>query len=88
MQPSPTEIGTYILSKTVNLKPGENSIYFIVISSEGSTTSEKRYIICPSSSLQANQSSNQITSENNDVSIGEIIVNASELKVLLNSLKP
>jgi hypothetical protein len=60
MQPSPTEIGTYILSKTVNFKSGKNSIYFIVTSSDGTTKSEKRYFICPSPRLQANQSSNQI----------------------------
>jgi len=43
MNPSETEAGTFTLSKTVNLVPGDNSIYFVATNSDGTTTSEKRY---------------------------------------------
>jgi len=43
MNPSTTETGAFILSKTINLVPGDNSIYFVATNSEGTTTSEKRY---------------------------------------------
>ncbi|MFH0842370.1 MAG: caspase family protein [Bacteroidota bacterium] len=43
MTPSETEAGAFTLSKTVNLVPGDNSIYFVASNSDGTTTSEKRY---------------------------------------------
>ena len=43
MNPSDIEPGAFILSKTINLVPGDNSIYFVATNSDGTTTSEKRY---------------------------------------------
>jgi hypothetical protein len=43
MNPSTTEIGSFILTKTLNLMPGENSIYLVATDANGTTTSEKRY---------------------------------------------
>jgi hypothetical protein len=43
MNPSTTEVGAFILEKTINLVPGDNSIYFVAANSEGTTTSEKRH---------------------------------------------
>jgi hypothetical protein len=47
MIPSSTELQSFIISKTLNFEPGENNIYLVVTSSEGSTTSEKRYFTIP-----------------------------------------
>jgi hypothetical protein len=47
MTPSLTETGSYIISKSMSFEPGENSIYIVATSSEGSTTSEKRFIAIP-----------------------------------------
>ena len=44
MSPSETEAGAFTLSKTVNLVPGDNSIYFVATNSDGTTTSQKRYL--------------------------------------------
>ncbi len=43
MNSSETEPGAFILTKSVNLVPGDNSIYFVATNSDGTTTSEKRY---------------------------------------------
>ncbi|MCX6301698.1 MAG: caspase family protein [Bacteroidia bacterium] len=43
MQPSETEPGTFILSKSVNFEPGDNTVYFVAANNDGTTISEKRY---------------------------------------------
>jgi hypothetical protein len=47
MVPSLTETGSYIISKTVSIEPGDNNIYFVATNNKGSTTSEKRYFTLP-----------------------------------------
>jgi hypothetical protein len=47
MNPSLTEMGSYVISKSINFEPGENSIYLVANNGEGSTTSEKRYFTIP-----------------------------------------
>ncbi|MCX6335477.1 MAG: caspase family protein [Bacteroidia bacterium] len=44
MTSSTTEVATFIATKTLTLEPGENSIYLVAITNEGTTTSEKRVI--------------------------------------------
>jgi len=45
MNPSQTELGSYILNKSLNFEPGENSVYFVATNSKDTVTSEKRYFI-------------------------------------------
>jgi hypothetical protein len=44
---SATEVGAFIASKSLTLDPGENKIYLVATNSEGSATSEMRFITIP-----------------------------------------
>jgi hypothetical protein len=47
-RPVPGEPGSYIIEKTINLVPGENSVYFLVTNeNKASIRSENRYFINP-----------------------------------------
>jgi hypothetical protein len=45
MQPSPSEMGSFILSKSLNLEPGENRVYFLATKGNDTLISEKRFFI-------------------------------------------
>ncbi|MRS04898.1 hypothetical protein EG832_17035, partial [bacterium] len=46
--PSPGETGRYLVDKIINLKPGENAVYFLATNEKGeSTRSPMRYFINP-----------------------------------------
>jgi hypothetical protein len=47
MNPSVTELGSYLLSKSLNFEPGENSVYFVATNGKDTVTSGKRYFIIP-----------------------------------------
>jgi hypothetical protein len=47
LTPSPTELGSFILTKSLNLEPGENSLYILATNGKDTVTSEKRYFIIP-----------------------------------------
>lgn len=44
---SPGDIGTYIIEKTILLKPGENNVYLVATNFEGESKSDLRYFIIP-----------------------------------------
>ena len=44
---SPSEIGTYIVEKTILLNPGENNVYLVATNFEGESKSDLRYFIVP-----------------------------------------
>jgi hypothetical protein len=48
MTPSPTEKGSFLIQKTINFEPGEDTIYLVASSNRGTTTSDKRYFSVPS----------------------------------------
>ncbi|MCX6328351.1 MAG: caspase family protein, partial [Bacteroidia bacterium] len=47
MEPSPTELGCFIISKTINFEPGENSLYIAAVNNAGSSKSEKIFFTVP-----------------------------------------
>ena len=47
LKPSPIELGSFIISKSLNFEPGENTVYLVATNSEGTTKSELRYFTNP-----------------------------------------
>ena len=78
MNPSDIEPGAFILSKTINLVPGDNSIYFVATNSDGTTTSEKRYFTV-SITFKSNDSTTLYATS------GPIILWTNPLKIRTNT---
>src|SRR4030042_5317825 len=78
MNPSTTEPGAFILSKTINLVPGDNSICFVATNSDGSTVSEKRYFTV-SITFKSNDSTTLYATS------GPIILWTNPLKIRTNT---
>jgi len=81
MNPSATEPGAFILSKTVNLVPGDNNIYFVATNADGTTTSEKRYFTV-SVTFRQNDSTLLYASD------GPLILWTDPLKIRTNTSSP
>jgi Caspase domain len=58
LNPSPYEVGSFVISKSLNFEPGENNIYILAANSKDTAISEKRYFIIPS--LEKNIDSSKV----------------------------